>query len=65
MYLAYDYPLLSAFWTMLWIFLWVMWFFLLFKIVFDVFRDDSLSGWGKTGWLRSWSWCRSSASSST
>ncbi|MEU5536406.1 SHOCT domain-containing protein [Streptomyces sp. NPDC020362] len=51
MYLAYDYPLLSAFWTMLWIFLWVMWFFLLFKIVFDVFRDDSLSGWGKTGWL--------------
>ncbi|MEU9992042.1 SHOCT domain-containing protein [Streptomyces sp. NPDC048045] len=51
MSLAYDYPLLSAFWTMLWIFLWVMWFFLLFKIIFDIFRDDSLSGWGKTGWL--------------
>ncbi|WP_328919838.1 SHOCT domain-containing protein [Streptomyces sp. NBC_01550] len=51
MYLAYDYPLLSVFWTMLWLFLWVMWFFLLFKIVFDIFRDDSLSGWGKAGWL--------------
>ncbi|MFF3612595.1 SHOCT domain-containing protein [Streptomyces sp. NPDC002580] len=51
MYLAYDYPLLGVFWTMLWLFLWVMWFFLLFKIVFDIFRDDSLGGWGKAGWL--------------
>jgi hypothetical protein len=46
-----DYPLLNLFWTMLWIFLWVMWFFLLFKVVTDLFRDDSLSGWGKAGWL--------------
>ncbi|MFJ3306541.1 SHOCT domain-containing protein [Streptomyces sp. NPDC086549] len=51
MYLAYDYPLLSAFWTMLWFFLWILWFILLFRIVVDVFRDDTLSGWGKTGWL--------------
>ncbi|MFJ5776268.1 SHOCT domain-containing protein [Streptomyces sp. NPDC093094] len=51
MLLAYDYPLLGVFWTMLWLFLWIMWFFLLFRIVFDVFRDDSLSGWGKAGWL--------------
>ncbi|MGD1217086.1 SHOCT domain-containing protein [Streptomyces krungchingensis] len=51
MYLANDYPLLSAFWTMLWFFLWVMWFFLLFKVVFDIFRDDTLGGWGKAGWL--------------
>jgi hypothetical protein len=50
MYLAYDYPLLGAFWTMMWFFLWFLWIFLLFKIVFDVFRDDSLSGWGKAGW---------------
>ncbi|MDQ0989521.1 SHOCT domain-containing protein [Streptomyces sp. V3I7] len=50
-YLAYDYPLLSAFWTMLWFFLWVMWFILLVRIVFDIFRDDSLGGWGKAGWL--------------
>ncbi|MER6070268.1 SHOCT domain-containing protein [Streptomyces sp. NPDC001817] len=51
MNLAYDYPLLSAFWTVLWIGLWVMWFFLLFRIVLDVFRDDDLGGWGKAGWL--------------
>ncbi|GGZ84080.1 SHOCT domain-containing protein [Streptomyces echinoruber] len=51
MYLAYDYPLLSAFWTMLWFFLWIMWFVLLFRIIGDIFRDDDLNGWGKTGWL--------------
>ncbi|WP_327184471.1 SHOCT domain-containing protein [Streptomyces sp. NBC_01334] len=46
-----DYPLLNLFWTMLWLFLWVMWFFLLFKVITDLFRDHSLSGWAKAGWL--------------
>ncbi|MCX3288841.1 SHOCT domain-containing protein [Streptomyces sp. NEAU-H22] len=50
-YLAYDFPLLSAFWSMLWFFLWIMWFVLLFRVVLDIFRDDSLSGWAKAGWL--------------
>ncbi len=50
-YLAYDFPLLSMFWTMLWFFLWIMWFILLFRIIVDIFRDDQLSGWGKAGWL--------------
>jgi hypothetical protein len=50
-YLAYDYPLLSAFWTMLWFFVLVMWFVLLFRVVVDIFRDDSMGGWAKTGWL--------------
>jgi uncharacterized membrane protein len=50
-YIAYDYPILGAFWTMLLIFLWVMWFFLLFRVVVDLFRDDDLSGWAKAGWL--------------
>ncbi|GKQ34047.1 SHOCT domain-containing protein [Streptomyces sp. A012304] len=50
-YLAYDFPLLSAFWTILVFFLWIMWFVLLFRIVVDIFRDDSLSGWAKAGWL--------------
>lgn len=49
--LAYDYPLLGAFWTMLWIFMWVLWLFLLFRVIGDIFRDDSMGGWGKTGWL--------------
>jgi hypothetical protein len=48
--LAYDYPLLGAFWTLMWIFLWVLWIILLFRVIGDVFRDDSLSGLGKTGW---------------
>lgn len=42
-----DYPLLNIFWTMLYLFLWIMWFFLLFKIITDIFRDHSLSGWGR------------------
>ncbi|MFB4420010.1 SHOCT domain-containing protein [Streptomyces sp. QL37] len=46
-----DYPLLNLFLTMLYFFLWVMWFFLLFKVITDLFRDHSLSGWGKAGWL--------------
>ena len=50
-YLAYDYPLLSAFWTMLWFFLWIMWIILLFRVVVDIFRDDDMSGWAKAGWL--------------
>ncbi|MFJ7336218.1 PLDc N-terminal domain-containing protein [Streptomyces sp. NPDC101110] len=50
-YLAYDYPLLSVFWSMLLFFLWIMWFILLFRVVVDIFRDDDLSGWAKTGWL--------------
>jgi hypothetical protein len=49
--LAYDYPVLGAFWTILVVFLWVMWIFLLFRVVVDIFRDDSLSGGAKTGWL--------------
>ncbi|MEU8618553.1 SHOCT domain-containing protein [Streptomyces sp. NPDC048623] len=50
-YLAYDFPLLSAFWTMLWFFLWILWFILLFRIIVDIFRDDDMGGWGKAGWL--------------
>ncbi|MFI0510785.1 putative membrane protein [Streptomyces canus] len=51
MNLAYDYPLLGAFWTVMWIFLWILWLVLLFRIIGDIFRDDTLGGWGKTGWL--------------
>ncbi|WP_329286351.1 SHOCT domain-containing protein [Streptomyces sp. NBC_00691] len=46
-----DYPLLNLFWTMLWFFLWIMWLFLLFKVIGDIFRDHSLNGWAKAGWL--------------
>lgn len=46
-----DYPLLNLFWTMFWLFLWILWFFLLFKVISDIFRDHSMGGWGKAGWL--------------
>ncbi|WP_035840334.1 SHOCT domain-containing protein [Kitasatospora azatica] len=46
-----NYPLLNLFWTMLEFFLWILWFFLLFKVLTDLFRDHSLSGWAKAGWI--------------
>ncbi|MEU2428376.1 MULTISPECIES: SHOCT domain-containing protein [unclassified Streptomyces] len=50
-YLAYDYPVLGAFWTVMWIFLWVLWLILLFRIIVDVFRDHEMNGWVKAAWL--------------
>lgn len=48
--IAYDYPLLGVFWTMLMFFLWFAWLMLLFRIFGDIFRDSELSGWGKALW---------------
>ncbi|KOU74601.1 membrane protein [Streptomyces sp. MMG1533] len=48
--LAADYPLLNVFWTTMWVFLWVLWFMMLFRVIGDIFRDDGMSGWGKSGW---------------
>ncbi|MBG0817165.1 SHOCT domain-containing protein [Planomonospora sp. ID82291] len=45
-----DYPLLDLFWTMFMFFMWILWFMLLFRIIGDLFRDDTVGGWGKTGW---------------
>ncbi|MCJ1678543.1 SHOCT domain-containing protein [Streptomyces sp. APSN-46.1] len=50
-YLAYDYPVLGAFWTVMWIFLWVFWLVLLFRIIIDIFRDHEMNGWIKALWL--------------
>ncbi|TDT15893.1 phospholipase D-like protein [Ilumatobacter fluminis] len=47
--LAYDYPLLGLFWTMLMVFLWVAWLFLLFRIFADIFRSG-MGGWSKALW---------------
>jgi hypothetical protein len=49
--LAYDYPLLSVFWTMVWIFIWVAWLFLLFRVIADVFRSHDMGGFAKALWL--------------
>jgi hypothetical protein len=49
--LAYDYPLLGAFWTVLWLFIWILWIILLFRVIADIFRSQDLGGWGKALWL--------------
>lgn len=49
--LAYDYPLLGLFWTMLWLFLWIAWFFMLFRVIGDIFRSRDLGGFAKAVWL--------------
>jgi hypothetical protein len=47
---AYDYPLLGLFWTMLWFFLWIAWLILLFRVFADIFRSHDIGGWAKAGW---------------
>jgi hypothetical protein len=49
--LAYDYPLLGAFWTFFWFFIWVLWLFILFRVIVDIFRSHDLGGVAKTLWL--------------
>jgi hypothetical protein len=49
--LAYDYPVLGAFLTMMFFFVWIVWLFLLFKVVIDVFRSDDMGGFSKVLWL--------------
>lgn len=48
--LAYDYPILGLFWTLLMIFLWIAWLMLLFKVIFDIFRNRNLGGFAKALW---------------
>ena len=47
--LAYDYPILGLFWTMMILFLWVAWIMLLFKVIIDIFRSD-MRGMSKALW---------------
>jgi len=49
--LAYDYPVMGFFWSMLIFFLWIMWFILLFHILADIFRSHDLGGVAKTLWI--------------
>jgi hypothetical protein len=48
--IAYDYPLLGFFWSMLILFLWIAWIFLLIRIFADIFRNHQMGGWGKALW---------------
>ena len=48
--IAYDYPLLGVFWSMMIFFLWFAWLMLLFRVFADIFRSDDMGGWAKALW---------------
>ncbi len=47
---AYTYPLLGIFWTMLWFFAFVVWIWLLVAVLSDVFRSRDMGGLAKAAW---------------
>ncbi len=49
--LAYDYPVLGVFWSMMIFFFWVAWIVLLFRVIGDIFRNHSIGGFSKALWL--------------
>jgi phospholipase D-like protein/putative oligomerization/nucleic acid binding protein len=49
--IAYDYPFLDVFWTMLIFFCWIIWFWLLITVFIDVFRRRDTSGFSKVLWI--------------
>lgn len=48
---AYDYPLLSIFWTMLEFFFLFLWIWLLIIVFVDIFRSQDLHGAAKAAWV--------------
>ena len=42
--IAYDFPLLSLFWTMLIFFFWFAWILLVFRTIGDIFRNSEMGG---------------------
>jgi Phospholipase_D-nuclease N-terminal len=48
---AYDYPLLSVFWSILLFGLWMLWIFIVIWVFIDNFRRTDHSGWAKALWF--------------
>jgi len=49
--LAYEYPLLGAFLSMLYFFLFFMWIWIAVTVFIDIFRSHDMNGWVKALWL--------------
>ena len=49
--LAYTYPLLNIFWTMLEFFLFFLWIWLLIVVFSDIFRSHDMGGFAKAIWV--------------
>jgi hypothetical protein len=41
----------DVFWLMAWAFLFITYLMVLLQVILDIFRDRSLSGWARAGWL--------------
>lgn len=48
---AYDFPLLSIFFSMMWFFLLIVWIMTIFHVIGDVFRSRDMGGVTKALWL--------------
>ncbi len=51
MNLAYEYPIMGAFLTMMWFFLFVVWIMILFRVFADIFRSHDMGGFAKALWI--------------
>jgi hypothetical protein len=49
--LAYDYPILGAFWTIFLFSMFVLWIFIVIWVFIDNFRRTDHSGWAKALWF--------------
>ena len=49
--LAYSYPLLGAFLTILWFSLFFIWIWLLVIVFIDIFRSHDMGGFAKALWV--------------
>ena len=49
--LAYDYPLLGIFWTMLWFALFFIWIWIVVAVFIDIFRSHDMGGFAKALWV--------------
>jgi hypothetical protein len=49
--LAYTYPILGIFWTMLEFFIFILWIWLLIFIFMDIFRSRDMGGLAKALWV--------------
>ena len=48
--LAYDYPLLGVFWSILLVAMWALWIFVVIWVFIDNFRRTDHHGWAKALW---------------
>jgi type VI protein secretion system component VasK len=49
--MAWTYPLLDIFWTMLWFFAFIVWIWVLVAIFVDIFRSHDIGGFAKALWF--------------